>query len=314
VPDANHANLIRLDKAKDPELRYALIRDAVLAPQPQMAKAAPRTGADNVIFILHGIRAQNTTWVAVLEGHLTITHPQADVVTSGYGYFSAAKFALPPTRKKPLRWFQDAYAERLARNPGAHFHFIGHSNGTYVLGRSLLDIPGMRFDRVVLVGSVLPADYDWSGRQRLRQVTAIRNDRSARDVPVGFLCSALRGLGMRDVGTSGVNGFYTYDDPDKHEVFYYSGGHSAPLSTGNLPTLAAFAATGHLQKPRSLISNVPAKYALLSRAAPWLARLTILLALAGLAAFIIAGPWSPIFNTLTILIALIAAFIVVDLA
>lgn len=314
VPDATHYDLMRLDKAADPELRYALIHDAVLSPRPSMADSNSITGADEVIFILHGIRAQNTTWVAELERNISASAPDADVVTSGYGYFSAAKFALPPTRKKPLRWFQDAYAERLARNPRARFQFIGHSNGTYLLGRSLLAIPGMCFDRVVLVGSVLPVDYDWASRQRHKQVNTIRNDRSARDVPVGLLCSGLRGLGMRDIGTAGVDGFYTYDDRDKREVFYYPGGHSAPLASDNLPRLAAFVAAGELKTHPLLVSSVPAQYAMLSRAAPWLARAVAGLAFVGAAALIFAGPWSSVANGLAIVVALAAIFIAVDLA
>ena len=65
----------------------------------------------------------------------------------------------------------------------------------------------------------------------------IWNHRSQRDVPVAVLCAALRGLGMRDIGTAGYDGFETI--PEIHECYYHSGGHSAALEKTSLPSLIA---------------------------------------------------------------------------
>jgi hypothetical protein len=95
----------------------------------------------------------------------------------------------------------------------------------------------MRFDKVILAGSVLPKEFDWtsicSSDNILRQVQGVWNHRAQKDVPVGVLCAALRGLGMTDVGTAGYDGFEPI--PEVHECFYYHGGHGAPLE--NLPWL-----------------------------------------------------------------------------
>ena len=136
----------------------------------------------------------------------------------------------------------------------------------------------MRFDRVLLAGSVLPVGYDWRGRRETGQVRRIRNDRAARDIPVGVLCAGLRGLGMRDVGTAGVDGFHEWDDDAKSEVYYYPGGHSAALSVDNLPRLVTFMLDGTVLEPAALPRTPPAGFSFLSRAAPTLARLLVILA------------------------------------
>jgi hypothetical protein len=169
------------------------------------------------------------------------------------------------TRKRHLKWFQDAYSDALARNPKANFSFVGHSNGTYLFGESLRSIPGMRFDRAVLVGSVLPASYAWKERFAQKQLTALRVDGSAFDWPVGWLCRALRSIGMRDIGTGGFEGFEFDDAAKKEEFFWYNGGHGEPLNKANLPAIAEYAVTGGLVKPGRLRDKVPWWFSLVSR-------------------------------------------------
>lgn len=234
------------------------------------------------------------------------------MITASYGRFSARKFMIPATRRRFLGWLEDTYSERLASNPKATFHFIGHSNGTYLLGHSLARIPGMRFDRVLLVGSVLPTDYDWRGRRAARQVQMLRNDRAASDVPVGVLCGGLRALGMRDIGTAGVDGFYAWDDPAKTEVFYYKGGHSAALAPENLPGLAAYVMDGVATEPADLPREPPRSFSLLSRSAPYLGWLVVAGAAAGGTWFVRNGPWSSGRNAAALAGGTVAAFVALD--
>jgi hypothetical protein len=263
--------------------------------------------------LLHGIRASNTTWVRDLENQLHAAAPDADVVTASYGHFSARKFILPVTRRKFLGWLEDVYAERLAKNPKATFHFVGHSNGTYLLGNSLSRIPGMRFDRVFLAGSVLPTDYPWRERLANGQVRHIRNDRAARDIPVGILCAGLRGLHMRDVGTGGVDGFYTYSSSAKTEVFYYPGGHSAALAPANLPHLVRYILNGTTVPPPVLLRATTTGFGILSRAAGPLFAILTLAALAAVATFGACGPFSPLLNVITEVGTFAVLFLLLDL-
>jgi hypothetical protein len=170
----------------------------------------------------------------------------------------------------------------------------------------------MRFDRVFLAGSVLPAEYPWRTRVQDGQVGHLRNDRAARDVPVGILCAGLRGLGMRDVGTGGVEGFYLYDDDAKTEVYYYPGGHSAALTHDNLPRLARYVLEGALEKPPQLVRTPSAGFGIVSRlAAPLFFVLALaILAVAGL--FVVYGPWGPLLNLVTEVGVLAVLFVLLD--
>ncbi|WP_433040713.1 lipase family alpha/beta hydrolase [Dactylosporangium sp. CS-033363] len=313
VPDAGHGDLIRLDLAPEPEQRFALVAKAFT--RALKTAVVPEIGDNGrtVVIVLHGIRAGNTTWVRDIEDHISRTYPGVDVVAASYGRFSARKFIFPAMRRRFIGWLEDVYAERLALNPKATFHFIGHSNGTYLLGHGLATIPGMRFGRVLLAGSVLPTSYDWRARFERGQVGHVRNDRAARDIPVGVLCAALRGLGMRDVGTGGVDGFYAWDSDAKTEVYYYPGGHSAALAAENLPALAAYVLKGDTAAPAGLSRDVSAGFALLSRSSTPLAWLLLSgLAAAGVA-LVLLGPLAWPFNALILATVLLAAFLILDL-
>lgn len=312
ISGATHRDLIRLDTAADPDARFALIADSFTSTRPD--HVPPQGDPDKqVVIVLHGIRASNDEWPRQLEDYIETTWPGTEVIAATYGRFSARKFMIPATRRRFLSWMQDTYAEQLASNPQATFHFVGHSNGTYLLGHSLESIPAMRFERIVLAGSVLPQTYDWQSRRRDAQFRQLRNHRAAGDIPVGVLCAALRGLLMRDIGTGGVYGF-NWEDPSKKEFYYYYGGHSAALAQDNLPRLAAFVMTGDDQPPAGRIVERPkGGFSLLSRAAPVLSWLVVLGIAAAGVAFVLVGPWTVILNLALLLIGLFAVFFVLDI-
>src|SRR5262249_19515860 len=153
-----------------------------------------------------------------------------------YGRVSARDFAMPKKRRAFVHLLQDIYSEELARNPHAHFDFLGHSNGTYMLGESLKKIPGMWFRHVLVAGSVLPTDYRWDEvKDERKQIEKVRSDRGRKDWPVAWLCSALRhGFLMSDVGTGGYDGF-TKDSV--YEERYHPGGHGSMFNEHNLPRM-----------------------------------------------------------------------------
>lgn len=307
IPDATHGDLYRLDTAKNPEGRYALIRDAIVRDAPQLADEKDvRKAPQRVVFVLHGIKSSNTTWVQ--DTVEIIKSRGLAAIGSTYGYFSALRFALPVTRRKNLEWFQDEYSQYPAHNPKAEFNFIGHSNGTYLLGESLKRIPGMKFNRVVLAGSVLPNDYPWRERYEAGQFASLRNERSNKDFPVGVLCSALRGFFMRDVGTGGFEGFFGTAGLPIQEVFWHDGGHSTPLAPNNLEYLAEFVAAGQEKKP-DLDRSASKLYLFLSHIASRLAPFLLLLVVFGAAWWVT----HPVFSIvkLAILLGIILVLVLV---
>jgi alpha-beta hydrolase superfamily lysophospholipase len=283
VPGAGHQTLHRLELTANPELTYALFREAFVSRVfPSASRRSVMTDSvHRIVFLLHGLRSSRDEWVHEIAPMLRAQLPGAEIVESSYGWISMLGFALPSVRRRELKWLEDHYTEALARHPGATIDVVAHSNGSYLVGEALRRVPSMRFGRVVLLGSVLPADYAWSQRQAWGQAQAVRTDRAGDDLVVAVLCSALHGVGMTDVGTSGWTGFDETGGVET-EMAWYQGGHSAALASNNLANLASFVSTGrNTATGMTLASGPPRSVALLSQLAPWVARLMLLASIAG---------------------------------
>lgn len=247
----------------------------VNGPQPAPAVAQK---AKRVVFVVHGIRARDIDeWLDEVEREIERQDPEAKVIRPSYNYFTARQFALPSVRRRNIRHLQDQYAEQLAENPDAEFHFIGHSNGTYMFGRSLADIPAMRFGRVVLAGSVLPTDFFRPGSTVLRQVAAVRSDCGQLDWPVGILCRVLnKTLFMKDVGTAGYDGFIgTFVT----QVRYHPGGHGDMFNESNVRSMVRFVIEGATEAPPLDTLKENARFRTWSLAAPYIAGFVLALLL-----------------------------------
>jgi pimeloyl-ACP methyl ester carboxylesterase len=293
VPGADHGSIALLSVHRGanggPELtaegceRYALLRNALLRGPEALGLAIPEStdpampaaASDCVIFILHGIRARNIeTWLQNLAQEISKRNPRSTPVRPSYGYFSALRFVLPSVRRRNIRWLQDEYAQRLAENPRATFHFIGHSNGTYMLGESLKKIPAMRFERVVLAGSVLPTDFFAAGKVVRDQVRAVRSDGACFDWPVGILCRVLRNtLQMKDLGTAGYDGFSGSFVTDYR---FHSGGHGDMFTAENVRSIVDFV-LGDLptSAPAPMLEENP-RFGFVSRLLPKLVGLVLI--------------------------------------
>lgn len=255
VPGAGHADIVELESAEDPEGRFRILRHAICEDIPELG-VSEEERQEPVVFILHGIRSSKTEdWIKTLEDLLTkpVVQPDTDadtasdldwanakVISPTYGHFGPGNFASPWIRRRNTRrlllWYGNHF---ITHNPNNMF-FVGHSNGTYMLGRSLLNVPSIRFRRIYLAASVLPRNFKWQLVLARRQighaipksgtwkVGSIHSDRGRRDVPVGWLCSMLNGLGNKDIGTGGFAGF---DELDSNTMEHrYPGGHGHMLT------------------------------------------------------------------------------------
>ncbi|WP_400994789.1 esterase/lipase family protein [Agromyces sp. GXQ0307] len=257
IPGADHPGLIAIDDAPSPARRYEQLKTAILGRPDETPSPVKPIERVPTAFILHGIRASALgTWVEDLATAYREAAGSADalVVSPDTGYFTAAEFALPGTRRRKVHEFLKLYGDAYASRDPDLFVFAGHSNGTYMMARALDRVPSMRFQRIFLAGTVLPRGYEWQKRFDRRQVGhwvsegewepgVIRNDRATRDVPVGILCSWLRGLGSADVGTAGVNGFENVSSATIDQSRLIKGGHGAALENGDqLADIAAYLA------------------------------------------------------------------------
>ena len=199
--------------------KYGTIRDSfdrATAPVERITRPAeaPRRV---IVFLVHGIRdyadwQENVSYhlrktfrrEQVKDGPGVIATPSSEieatpsseieVVPVRYGYFNAFQFLFPSQRRRSVRAFVDAYYQALARFPYVlvdDIHVMAHSNGTFVLGQALKQHREVRVNRVLLAGSVLPANFDWATLYREGRLREIHSDCGDVDWPVGLLCQGL---------------------------------------------------------------------------------------------------------------------------
>lgn len=285
VPGAKHGDLQRLESkhVADSDARWELFRQELF--EQHTANIKRHHLERKVLIIAHGIRdSSNSEWFEQLAEKAREFYDEDNIVQLDYGYFSALKFAMKPSREKNIPEFRDLYTEILAENPLTKFDFIGHSNGTYILGHSLFSTSAMKFRNVLLAAPVLPTNFEWLKIFKRDQIESLRYDTANGDWPVGILCQALNAVGFDDVGTSGLDSFgkgamqdavMTKKGKMMREVGPYNGGHNAALQfdpdngIDNLQHLLEFASTGNHYKPDIDSSSTIKSMGIYSRATPY---------------------------------------------
>lgn len=106
-------------------------------------------------------------------------------------------------------------------NPIKRPSIVAHSLGSYILCNALLKYPEIKFDKVILCGSIIKRDFDWNIIFRRNQVTFLRNEYSPKDKVViwGWI------LSFKGAGLSGKKGFQQNSDfieEKKYEHFHHS--------------------------------------------------------------------------------------------
>jgi hypothetical protein len=131
-----------------------------------------------VIISLHGIRTRGT-WQKDLTPIITeqgwIHYPL------DYGSFSLARFIPSVVRQKKIEWFREQYNEVHRRYPDVIPSIIAHSFGTWILCKALAKYRNLRFDKIILCGSIAARTFNWSESYARNQFTAVRNDIAKRD-------------------------------------------------------------------------------------------------------------------------------------
>ena len=198
MPHTDHLSAISFNDANNPEYgaeRRAVFEHAVWSHDDSLAidpwdeiPPAPELQVERVVFVVHGIRDEGhwtqkiglrarkiyddgAKGVASRADETRARQDRPDktdkpaskiaIITSGYGFFSMLQFLNPFERLKKVHWFVHHYVEARRRYPKAKFSFIGHSNGTYLLAKSLMLYDRVRFERIVFAGSVVTQAFPW---------------------------------------------------------------------------------------------------------------------------------------------------------
>jgi hypothetical protein len=178
-------------------------------------------GPDLVITV-HGIRTFGG-WQNRLAALLRRARPDVRINSYGYGYFSAIAFAIPFLRWIEVRRFRSRLLQVFRANPGARVSIVAHSFGTHIVAWALRgidpgDLPSIRC--VLLAGSVLKSNFDWSPLLNSARVDVVVNDCGIDDNVLLLSQFAILFTGM-----AGRVGFYGFTH-EKLVNRFFAGAHS----------------------------------------------------------------------------------------
>jgi predicted esterase len=208
---------------------------------------------EEVVVVLHGIRDM-ASWTSQFEAPLQeayqAKHPASaskiHITWPSYGYFGMGPFLLWADRQKNVRWFMDEYTELKAKYPNVQkVHFIGHSNGTYVLASALENYKTLKVGNIAFGGCVLRRDFNWAGVGA--QFDRVRNYVGSKDWVVGWFPALFEypvlNLWNKDIGSAGFNGFIT-SEGNALETRFLDGAHSIALDPRNIGSIVEFIIDG----------------------------------------------------------------------
>jgi pimeloyl-ACP methyl ester carboxylesterase len=212
--------------------------------RPRIAEPDPTVR--RLAYVVHGIRDYGE-WGESIASELRAEAERGGermvVVNPRYGHFAMAPFLLYWDRQRNVRWFMDVFTENLARYPNLEsVDFVGHSNGTYILGSALQKYRSLQFRRVYFAGSVVPKHYPWRPLLDEGRLGQVANVAASGDWVVALFprlfeqVAEWQGLrpvtGLLDVGSAGFRGF---EDLDRrvNNFQFARGGHSVAIAPGD---------------------------------------------------------------------------------
>jgi len=262
LPDTDHVQAITLTGDPAALARRRLVHTALTAPRAALAAVAldpallvdeiDAVDADvcNTVFVIHGIRDDGFWTHRIAEKVRELGSKTDQGVTTfrswtpSYGYFAMLPFVLPWIRREKVEWFADQYVTAFAQYPLSDFHYVGHSNGTYLAARALTQYPAIHFQHVLFAGSVVRRDYPWEEMLRDRRITAFQNIVAADDWVVALLPKSVAWIRAFDLGGAGFDGFDDAGQPGITEYRYLLGGHGAGIREAHWPEIATFIVNG----------------------------------------------------------------------
>jgi len=170
-------------------------------------QADPRPVKDppHICLLVHGILTE-AAWQERVANIMNRTRV-INVVPLRYGYFDVFRFLFPwVTRLRPIHRLHREIRLVKRRHPNAQMTVIAHSFGAYAVCNLLLDFADLKFDRLILCGSVVPEDYPWTRiseqvRHRIVNECGVKDvwPRLAAACTWGYGASGARGFGSAAV-------------------------------------------------------------------------------------------------------------------
>jgi hypothetical protein len=161
-----------------------------------------------VIFV-HGILT-HAKWQKTAAAVLSLPKYTIPNCAYDFGRYGIHKFLRKASNDKAVEQFYDYYnfiiqnrnydlnSNNYLKRPS----IIVHSLGSYLVGMCMQKYPEVKFDKIILCGSILPTDFDWSTLLDRDQINSVRNEFGSKD-----FWSGICGKFVRGTGSSGRQGF-----------------------------------------------------------------------------------------------------------
>ncbi len=157
-----------------------------------------------LVFTVHGIRTHGH-WQK--EAADVLSNSKIPVASFDYGRFTLLSLLL--RRKHLIDEFYKFAFSRIERSksvdladPRKRPSIISHSLGTYIVANCLQKHRDLKIDKLILIGSVLPCDFDWQALIARDQIGRVWNQLGESDwVPI------VAERFLTDAGASGRRGF-----------------------------------------------------------------------------------------------------------
>jgi pimeloyl-ACP methyl ester carboxylesterase len=197
-----------------------------------------------LVISVHGIRTVGR-WQKTLGDVLSRPSHAIPYKAYDFGCYGLLRFLSHAARERQIDKFYDFYGgiveqkdygidlDNYRRRPS----IVAHSFGTYVVGSAMLKYPDVKFDKIILCGSILPRDFDWATLFHRDQVSLVRNEFGVRDI-----WTAMVDLAIEDAGASGADGFLslsTVISQERYEYFRHSDYfHASHMESAWLPVFS----------------------------------------------------------------------------
>src|SRR5438876_545572 len=126
--------------------------------------AKPQTYYPPLVISIHGIRTRGE-WQKVFAS--VVSGSRMKVESFDYGHYGLIRFLTPPFNSRMVDKFYNWYASTIKSCSAISLeHYeerpsvVAHSLGSWIVGYTMLKYEDVRFDKMILAGSILPRDFD----------------------------------------------------------------------------------------------------------------------------------------------------------
>jgi hypothetical protein len=159
----------------------------------------------DVIVTVHGVSSLGL-WRTHIRPEIS-SIIEALHVPHDYGWVAPFCVMSASALRREEERFYALYSTMRDRFPGIVPSVVAHGFGTYIVCRALQRFEYLEINRLVLCGSIVDADYDWSALAARGRVNRVRNECAGDDPIVRKLRWRAVRRSLPGTGPSGLDGF-----------------------------------------------------------------------------------------------------------